>query len=150
MEIWAIWLIIAAVMVIVEIMFQSVWTLCLAVGCLCGAIADAFDMELVWQIVIMAVCSVAAFPALLPLFNKWHRRSLPQRDLRTGMDALLGRRGVVIDEIKPGKLGRIRIDGDRWQARMPDIQETVGRGVEVVVTAYDSIVLTVSLASERE
>ncbi|MCM1153644.1 MAG: NfeD family protein [Muribaculum sp.] len=143
MSIWIIWLIIAALLAIVEILSQSIWTLCLAVGCICAAISDSVGIPLVWQIAIMALGAVLAFPALLPLFRKWHHPKKGAPDTRTGMDALLGRRGIVVDEIRPGQLGRVRIDGDRWQAKVPHSDRVIPRGAEVVVNAYDSIILTV-------
>jgi membrane protein implicated in regulation of membrane protease activity len=60
------------------------------------------------------------------------------------MDALLGRRATVTQEIKPGELGRARIDGDNWQVRAPGIHTTITRGEEVIVNSYDSIILNVS------
>ena len=64
---------------------------------------------------------------------------------RTGMDALLGRRATVTHAIRPGELGRARIDGDNWQVQCPSATEEIKAGTEVVVTSYDSIILTVSL-----
>ena len=66
-------------------------------------------------------------------------------DSRTGMDALLGRRATVIHPIHPGRLGRARIDGDNWQVQAPSVCEVIPDGTEVVVTGYDSIILTVAL-----
>ena len=64
-------------------------------------------------------------------------------DSRTGMDALLGRKAVVTHEIRPGELGRARIDGDNWQVRAPGVRTVIRHGEEVSVTGYDSIILTV-------
>lgn len=144
MELWIIWLIVAAALVITEVLTQMIWTLCLAVGCLASLIASLFGVSVVWQIVIAGIVSVVAFLWLMPVFKRWHdkNRHREKRDDRTGMDALLGRRAVVTDEILPGKLGRARIDGDSWQVcANPDLK--VKEGSEVVVTSYDSIVLHV-------
>ena len=144
MEIWIIWLIVAAVLVIAEVLTQMIWTLCFAIGCAGALVASLFGVGIVWQIVILAAVSVLAFLWLLPVFKRWHDNSNKKenRDDRTGMDALLGRRAVVTEEILPGKLGRARIDGDNWQVRSSATQP-VKAGSEVVVTAYDSIVLHV-------
>lgn len=145
MEAWLIWIIVAAVLVIVELLTQMVWTLCLAVGCVAAAVCDFCGVPVVWQAVVAAAGSVAAFFVLAPRLRRWQHRSERRdgRDTRTGMDALLGRRGNVTQEIAPGRLGRVRIDGDNWQARCGG-DEVVRRGETVVVEAYDSIILTVS------
>lgn len=150
MEAWIIWLIVAAVLVIVEVLSQMVWTLCLAVGCVCALVASLIGVESVWQVFTMAIASVAAFLLLMPVFKKWHERNHRRidRDDRTGMDALLGRRAVVIEPIRPGRLGRARIDGDNWQVKASISDGVIERGAEVVVTSYESIILHVEPIAE--
>lgn len=145
MEIWIIWLLAAATLIGVEVLTQMVWTLCLAIGCLASTLSALLGADVALQISIAGVVSVIAYLALKPWFEKWQKKAADRNRhaARTGMDALLGRRGTVTDEIKPGKMGRIRIDGDNWQALAPDCDETIRRGQEVVVNAYDSIILTV-------
>ncbi len=145
MEIWIVWIIVAAVLVIVEVLSQMVWTLCLAVGCAGALIASLFGVDLAWQIIVLAVTSVIAYLVMMPWFKRWHEESAAKegRDFRTGMDALLGRRATVVNEIKPGELGRARIDGDCWQVKAPGVPDTIKHGEEVVVNGYDSIILTV-------
>ncbi len=144
MEIWIIWLIVAAVLVITEVLTQMIWTLCLAIGCVGALVASWFGVSIVWQVIILAIVSVIAFIWLIPVFRRWHDESnkREKRDDRTGMDALLGRRAVVTEEIRPGQLGRARIDGDNWQVKS-SCDETIKKGCEVVVTSYDSIILHV-------
>lgn len=147
MEAWTVWLIAAAILIAVEIGTQMMWALCLAAGAL-GAMACALcGFGLTWQTVSLALLSVAAYVVFLPLFRRWHARS-DAREARTGMDALLGRRATVTHAIHPGRLGRARIDGDNWQVQAPGAAATIAAGTEVVVTAYDSIILTVALPTE--
>ncbi len=144
MEIWVVWLIVAAVLIVLEVITQMMWAFCLSVGAL-GAIACAFlGLDLTWQVVVMALLSVVAYLVFLPLFKRWHARTEIHK-ARTGMDALLGRRATVTHAIHPGQLGRARIDGDNWQVKAPSVPGTIPSGTEVVVTAYDSIILTVAL-----
>lgn len=145
MELWLIWLIIAATLVIIEVLTQQIVTLCLAIGCISAMLLSLLDIDLVWQLITLAIVSVIAFLLIRPWFVRWHEANLKKsgRDARTGMDALLGRKATVIEEIRPDELGRVRIDGDNWQVRAPHITETIHRGDIVVVTDYDSIILIV-------
>lgn len=59
------------------------------------------------------------------------------------MDALLGRKAIISEEITPERLGRARIDGDNWQVKSTGEPKTIKRGTEVVVIGYDSIILEV-------
>ena len=142
MEIWIVWLVIAAALTVVEVLTQMMWALCLAVGAAGATVAAVCGGDIVWQSAVFIVLSAAAYMLFLP----WFRRRNDRRSAhaaRTGMDALIGRRAVVTHEIKPGGLGRARIDGDSWQVRAPGCNAVVHAGEEVTVTAYDSIILNV-------
>ncbi len=149
MDIWIVWLIVALLLVVVEVLTQMVWTLCLAVGCIGALVADLLGVELPWQVAVMAFTSVVAFLVLMPLFKRWHDRSSGSCDSNaaTGMEALLGRRTVVTHDIEPGGLGRVRIDGDNWQVRCSGSQSVIPAGRDVVVVAFDGNILDVEIAA---
>ena len=148
MEAWTIWLIAAAILLIIEVCTQMMWSLCFSIGALMAMVCSLCGLDPTWQIVTMIVASFLSYIFLLPVFKRWHAKTAA-RESRTGMDALLGRRAIVTHEIKPGGLGRARIDGDNWQVKAPSATDVIHAGEEVVVTSYDSIILTVSQA-ERE
>lgn len=145
MENWIIWLIIIGALLIIEVLSQMMWALCLAVGCVAAVIASLLGADVIWQVCIAAIGSLAAYLLLVPLFQKWHALSVDKKgkNARTGMDALLGRRAVVSEKITADRPGRARIDGDNWQVRAVGRNRVIERGTEVVVTGYDSIILEV-------
>lgn len=140
---WLIWLIIAGVLIIIEVMTQMLWALCLAVGAAGGLLADLCGADALWQTIIMIVCSILVYVTVLPWYRRRQNR-LSAHSARTGMDALLGRRAIVTERIRPGRTGRARIDGDNWQVTAPGISADIPAGTEVTVTGYDSIILTVT------
>lgn len=140
MEVWTIWLIAASVLIIIEVMTQTMWSLCLTSGCLAAMVCALCGADIAWQVCSFGIFSITAYILLLPVFRRWHSRT---RESRTGMDALPGRKATVTEDIRPGHLGRVRIDGDSWQARAAS-EETITAGAEVTVIAYDSIILTVT------
>ncbi len=145
MELRIAWIVIAVLLVAVEVMTQWMWTLCLAVGSLCCLVLSFFDVGVPVQIAVAGVRAVVAYFVCVPLARRWYGRSWKGREKadRTGMDALLGRKAIVTEEIRPGELGRARIDGDYWQVRAPGVEYVVPRGAKMSVTSYDSIILTV-------
>ncbi len=64
----------------------------------------------------------------------WSRRGRPT----VGIEALVGRRGVALSDLRPD--GQVRIVGERWQARCAS---GCDRGAEVVVTGHDGLELEV-------
>lgn len=141
MDTWIIWLVAACVLLLIEVLSQTVWAFCFAAGCLVALLLSLFTDSLAVQGIAVAVAAIAAWLLLAPVVRRWERRN--ERQTRTGMDALLGRRATVTEEIRPGHTGRARIDGDNWQVVAPAIDTPIHAGEEVVVTAYDSIILTV-------
>ena len=143
-----VWIIAAVVLVIVEVLTQMLWALCLALGCLGALVAQACGLGMVGQFVTIAVVALVAFVALMPVMKRWHERQTQRRgsNCLTGMDALIGRCGNVTAEIRPGQPGRVHIDGDRWQAESAQPEVTIPRGSRAVVTAYNSNILTVTPA----
>jgi membrane protein implicated in regulation of membrane protease activity len=58
------------------------------------------------------------------------------------MDALIGRFAVVVEDIPASGLGRVKLDGDNWQAKCAGgLAAASSQRVEVV--DYDSIILIV-------
>lgn len=150
-HVWIIWIIVAVVLLLGELLTQSIWMLCVAAGCVAGLAGALCGIDPAWQIWLTAVASVIAYFALMPWFKRriYMKQSRDLQNARTGMDALLGRRATVTHEIKPGELGRARIDGDNWQVKAIGETDVIHRGEEVVVNGYDSIILSVQRISKQ-
>ena len=149
MDVWIIWLIAVGVLLIIEVLTQMMWALCLAIGCVAGLVLSLFDVSFYWQIILMAAVALLSYIFLVPAFQKWHALSVDKngRKSRTGMDALLGRRAIITEEVSPDRPGRARIDGDNWQVKCVKGESKLLRGTEVVVTGYASIILEVEPCS---
>lgn len=140
MEPWIIWLIVAIALLIVEILTQYMWALCLSIGAIAGLVCGLCGLAWPWQVTVMAIVSIVACSTLLPRFRRWHARTPTSR---TGAEAMLGQRTVLTEPIYPDQPGRARLDGSSWQVVAPGITEPIPSGTEVVVTGIDSIILQV-------
>ena len=143
MTAWIIWLIVAAVLAIIEVLTQMVWTLCLAIGCAAALAASLCGASLATQITLLAVAAVVAFIVLVPWFRRIHHTASERRDARTGMEALIGKEARVVKAIEPGAMGRVMADGDNWQAVAHSSTDFIPVGSRVRIHSYDSIILTV-------
>ena len=141
MEFWIIWLIVAAVLMVVELITGFIASFCLAVGALVASVCGMAGLGIEAQLIAMVAGVVLSFIFLAPLVNRIRKgRKAHREDYNSNMNALIGREAVVEREI-PG-LGRMRIDGDSWQIRGAD-GEAIGHGRRVKVVGYDSIILIV-------
>lgn len=129
MGIWIIWLIVAAVLGVAEVMTATLAFGLLAVAALVGAGVGAAGGNVVLQFGAFVLASAAGLGIARP-FALRHIKQPPP--LRTGTAALVGRSAYVLDEITAHS-GRVRIGGEEWSARPYDETLTIPAGVTVDV-----------------
>ena len=142
MTIWQIWLLVAAVFVVIEIFTSGFAVACFSVGCVFGSILAACDLSLTWQVVAFAIGTFLAFLFIRPFVMKIIDRKTNDNGVRTNMDNIVGKTAVVTESIEEGGYGRVKIDGDDWKAQTAD-GSAVEKGAKVTIVSYESIILTV-------
>ncbi|CAM4002213.1 NfeD family protein [Alicyclobacillus pomorum] len=139
--VWWTWLIAAFVIGIVEVMTFTFVLLWIAIGAFLTALLTPFIPSAWVQMLIFAVVSVVLLVVTRPLVRKWkQRRIIPSR-----MESMVGQRGVVIAEAKPGAFATVRVQGDLWSARS---EYALRAGQEVAVSEATSTILTVEPIEE--
>ncbi|MCR5036110.1 MAG: NfeD family protein [Bacteroidales bacterium] len=142
MTIWQIWLLIAALFVVIEIFTSGFAVACFSVGCVFGAILAACDLSLTWQVVAFAVGTFLAFVFIRPIVMKYLDKKTNDNGVKTNMDSIIGKTAVVTEKIEENGFGRVKIDGDDWKAQTSD-GSAVEVGTKVKIEAFESIILTV-------
>jgi membrane protein implicated in regulation of membrane protease activity len=130
---WIVWLVLAAVLGVAEVMTTTLAFGLLAVAAAAAAIVGAVGLGLPFQIAAFAVAAGAGLGVVRPLAVR-HIRQPPL--LRTGTSALVGRPASVIEEVTPLG-GRVRIGGEVWSARSYDESEVIPVGSTVDVFAIE-------------
>jgi membrane protein implicated in regulation of membrane protease activity len=127
---WIVWLIVAAVLGVAELMTTTFALGILAVAALVAAGVGALHLGLPFQLVAFVVASAAGLGFVLPIARRHIRQPPP---LKTGSAALVGRTANVLEEVT-GYGGRVRIGGEVWSARSYDetLVIPVGRLVDVM------------------
>jgi membrane protein implicated in regulation of membrane protease activity len=111
---WTVWLIIALVLAIAEILTLTFVLGMLAIGATGAAIVAAIGGGPVAQFAAFIVVSAALIALVVPTARR-HRRT-PAR-LRTGTAKLIGTRAMALSEINTADGGLVRIGGENWTAR---------------------------------
>ncbi len=142
MTIWQIWLLIAALFVVIEIFTSGFAVACFSVGCVFGAILAACELSLTWQVVAFAVGTFLAFVFIRPIVMKYLDKKTNDNHVKTNMDNIIGKTAVVTERIEENGFGRVKIDGDDWKAQTSD-GSAVEVGTKVKIEAFESIILTV-------
>jgi len=127
---WVWWLVGAAALGIPLVVTAMPEFGMLAVGALAAAIAAGLGGDIVVQVLVFAVVSVALIAVVRPIATR-HRSQRPQ--LVTGVDALKGKQAVVLERVDNAG-GRIKLAGEVWSARSLDTGRAyeVGQEVDVV------------------
>ena len=133
---WAAWLLIAAVLGVAELASLDFTLLMLAAGALTAAGVAAIFPGLLWlQIVFALITAGAMLGVIRPLLVRKIHHSGPE--LKTGSAHVIGRNGTVVKEIHPDGGGSIRLNGELWTARPYDEVSTIAPGTRVEVMGID-------------
>lgn len=132
----------ALALFVAEMVSGMTIALSLACGCVVAMLLSFAPVSLEIQIVAALITAGIVFVCAFVIPNSLRKRR-EKRLSDSNIDALIGRTVQVIQPIKgDGSYGRVKIDGDLWQALTEDDSPArVGEMVEVV--GYESIVLIV-------
>lgn len=127
---WIIWLIVAAVLGVAELMTTTLALGLIAVAAIIAAVVGAVHLNVGIQLLAFVITAVAGLAFVRPIAMR-HIKHPPV--LRTGAAALVGRSALVTEEITAHS-GRVRIGGEEWSSRPYDetLVIPVGRTVDVV------------------
>jgi membrane protein implicated in regulation of membrane protease activity len=133
MSAWALWLVVAGVLAIAEVLTLTFVLGMLAGGAAAAALVAALSGPPVAQGVGFIVVSGGLLLTVMPMARR-HRHMPPL--LRTGTAALVGSRGTAITQVDKHS-GLVRLGGENWSARPYDDDVVIEAGVEVDVFAID-------------
>jgi membrane protein implicated in regulation of membrane protease activity len=142
MEDWLIWFLAAIALMVSEMFTAGFWVACLAVGAtVAGLLGLIPGLGFVSQGIGFAVASAVSMIGLRPKLMHYFQLG-PGSELRTGVDALLGKTGIVTERIGPGTTGRIKVEGEDWRGASSDAT-VIEPGTQVIVIQVDGTTLMV-------
>ena len=133
MESWIVWLVLAAVLGVAEIMTTTLAFGLIAVGAVVAGVVGVAGGGLLFQLIAFGVASAAGLGVVRPIAVR-HIKQPPL--LRTGTSALVGRSAKVVEEITDDG-GKVRIGGELWSARPYDESQVIPVGSSVDVFAIE-------------
>ena len=133
-----IWLAVAAVMAVVEVVSFGLITMWFVIGALAAFAANLLGADLLVQIVVFLVVSVVCLVALRPVFVKYRDRGKQEEPTHVGQTAV-----VVEDVDNEGLTGRVETDNRMtWAARSAD-GSFIPQGAVVRIVGQESVKLIV-------
>ena len=141
-----IWLIIALIAGIAEAATVSLISVWFALGAVAAAIAAAFGLGAIAQVIIFLTVSLILMALTAPLCRKFRMGEKTP----TNADRLIGRTGIITEDVDPlqGK-GEVKVGGQVWSVQV----RGSGRarvGDNVIVEDIEGAHLVVSLKNDIE
>ena len=137
---WALWLSLALLLAVAEIMSLDLVLIMLAAGALAGALTAVVAPDLWWlQILVAAAVSVGSLALLRPTLMQ-RVRAMP--GYRSSLQKMVGSSGIATADISRIG-GEVKVDGQTWTARSFDPSLVIEKGTEIEVFEVDGTVAVV-------
>jgi len=131
MDAWVIWLVVAVVLGVAEVLNLSFYLFPFAIGAAGAALVSLAGGGAILAWPVFAVLTAVSFGIVRPIAKR-HLDMPPQ--IRTGTAALVGRTAVVLERVdNDAATGSVRLDGEVWSARAYDEDRIFDEGSRVQV-----------------
>lgn len=137
------WLILFVILIFVELStvnFVSIW---FALGALITALLSLVVKDLTIQFIIFTLSSVLFFFLTKPFVNKLTKG----KKVPTNLDRVIGKIGIVTEDITKLEPGEVKVDGKRWSAVST---KKIVRDSKVEILSIDGVKLHVKEIKEVE
>ena len=132
-EIWVLWLILAAILMIGEVFSAGFFLFWFSIGAAAAGLAALFGANEIVQLIVFIVVSGVLFAT----GRKFAKRVTKKQPPGIGADRFVGGTGIVLEEINPiTNTGKIRLNQEPWRAESEN-GEIVSAGATVKVLRID-------------
>lgn len=138
---WQIWLIIAGVCLVIEIMTVGFLIFWFAIGALFAMIVSLFTDNLIIQTSVFVISSGIMIFATKPFVKKFVNT---KNTIQTNVYSTIGKIGIVTKDIDSiHSLGQVKVDGEVWSAVGID-DMNIPQGTEVEIKEIKGVKAIVS------
>ena len=131
-HLWETWLMIAVALGVLELLSTDLILIMLAGGALVGMVIALFGGAVGVQIVLALATALGLLALLRPsMVHRLHAGPT----LRTGAEALIGERAIVLEPLSHVAPGRVKIGGEVWTAKPYDEDDLIEAGAAVDVVS---------------
>lgn len=134
-----IWLIVFAMLIIIEFITMGLTTIWFACGAVVACIASGFSAPIWLQIALFIIVSGVLLYFTRPVAMKYFNKSRT----RTNVEGMIGKQAVVVSDIDNiAETGRVKVAGMDWTARS-FTGEPISAGTVTIVKAVEGVKLIV-------
>ena len=131
---WQVWLIIAGLFFIGEIITVGFLVFWFGVGALLAMIVSLFTSNIIIQTTIFIISSAILLFVTKPFVKKF----VDVKPTNTNAFSIIGKKALVIKEINSHSVGQIKINGEVWSAEAEN-DETITEGSEIEIVKINGV-----------
>ena len=131
---WQVWLIIAGLFFIGEIITVGFLVFWFGVGALLAMITSFFTSNVIIQTTVFIISSTILLLVTKPFVKKF----VDVKSTKTNAFSIIGKKALVIKEINSHSVGQIKIYGEVWSAEAEN-DETITEGSEVEIVKINEV-----------
>ena len=136
---WVIWLIVAGVFFIGEIITTGFLIFWLGIGAILAMLISFVTDNVLIQIAVFVITSIILIVLTKPFVKKF----VDKKSVATNSYSLIGRKAIVIENIDFAEAkGKVKINGEVWSAKATN-DENIPKGTEVEITEITGVKLVV-------
>ena len=137
---WYVWLILAGVFVIGEVLTSGFLIFWLSLGSLVAMAVSFFTDNIIIQTTVFLISSVILILATKPLVKKFANIET----VKTNVQSIIGKKGIITKDINSIKsTGQVKIEGELWSAIGIDDMD-IPKGTEVEVNEIKGVKVIVT------
>jgi len=137
------WLITFVILLILEIMTFNFVTIWFALGAVVSMFSSFFTADAYIQTIIFVIASALFLFATRPIVNKYLRKE----PVKTNLDMVIGKIGVVTQGINRLEPGEVKVDGKYWTATS---KERIKKDSKVKILAIEGVKLVVESVTNEQ
>lgn len=135
-----VWLAVAIVLLVVEIITLGLTTIWFAGGALVACVAAALQADFLVQMILFLVVSVVMLFFTRPVAMRYMNKDRT----KTNSESLVGKEAVVLQEINNLKAsGQVQLNGIEWTARAENMEDVIEKGAIVCIKKIEGVKLIV-------
>lgn len=136
-----VWLAVAIVLLVVEIITLGLTTIWFAGGALVACVAAALQADFLVQMMLFLVVSVVMLFFTRPVAMRYMNKNRT----KTNSESLVGKEAVVLQEINNLKAsGQVQLNGIEWTARAENMEDVIEKGAIVCIKKIEGVKLIVT------
>ena len=136
-----VWLAVAIVLLVVEIITLGLTTIWFAGGALVACVAAALQADFLVQVILFLVVSVVLLFFTRPVAVRYMNKNRT----KTNAESLMGKEAVVLQEINNLKAsGQVQLNGIEWTARAENMEDVIEKGAIVCIKKIEGVKLIVT------